>query len=275
MASDGSIKIGNRKFSVADLKSLTDQLDQLATFGAGGPPAKNPKWGLTGDQLLEITQILKEPVAQEVVLQSPVVTLESLGLPAGIRMTFTDAAREVALGRRPDSAPETLNLNGFSKGTAIAIVLAQYGLGFRPQRIAAGQYHMEIDTGNESSNLWPAGWKTQESTAVVLPVYLKSIPVDVEDAEVSAVLEVVADKLEIPVQMSSLALSVKGLDPDVLTYTRKADRVSPARLLTAIGDKLELGFDVRVDEGGKLFLWVTTKDESTAFRTRFAHVQQK
>jgi hypothetical protein len=190
-------------------------------------------------------------------------------------MTFTDAAREKALGRRPDTAPELLDLKGFSKGTAMAIVLAQYGLGFRPQRISAGRYQIEIDAGNESSNLWPVGWKTQESLVVVLPAWLKSIPVDVEDVEVSVLLQVVADRLEIPMQTSSLSLASAERNLDELTYSRKADRVSPARLLTAIGDKLELGFDVRVDEGGKLFLWATTSDESNAFRTRFAHVKQK
>lgn len=275
MAADGSIRIGDRSFTVGNLKAFTDLLDELATYGAGGPPTKNPKWGLTEDQLLEVTQLLLEPVAAEIVLETPVVTVESLGLPAGVRMTFTEAARETALSQRPDTAPETLDLNGFSKGTAIAILLAQYGLGFRPQRISAGHYNIEIDAGNESGNLWPAGWKARESTAAVLPAYLKSIPVDVEDAPVSAVLEVVADRLSIPVQTSSLALASKGLNLEVLTYTRKADRVSPARLLTAIGDKLDLGFDVRVDEGGKMFLWVTTKVESAAFRTRFAHIQQK
>jgi len=275
MGPDGSLRVGSRKFTIAEIKSLRELLDDLAMYGAGGPPAKNPKWGLTEEQLLEVTQLLAEPVSTEVSLESPVVTIESLGLPSGFRMSFTDAAREKALSRRPDTAPESLDLKGFSKGTAIAVLLAQYGLGFRPQRISAGRYQIEIDGGNESSNLWPVGWKTQESLVVVLPAWLKSIPVDVEDAEVSELLQIVADRLEIPMQTSSLSLAAAGRNLDELTYSRKADRVSPARLLTAIGDKLELGFDVRVDEGGKMFLWATTRDESTAFRTRFAHVKQK
>jgi len=275
MSPDGSIRIGNKKFTLANIKELEAFLDEQVAYGAGGPPDKSPLWGMTDEQLLELTRLLAEPVHGAVEIQSPLITVESLGLPPNVRLTFADAAREKSLAGRPSFAPETIDLDGYSKGTAVAIVLAQYGLGFRPRRIAANSYEIEIDGGDESDNLWPAGWKTQETTAVTLPVYLKSIPVDVEDAEVSQLLQVVSDRLKIPVYRSSFALTSAGRDLDTLTYTRKNDKVSPSRLLTSIGDKLQLGFDVRVDEGGKLFLWATTSEESMAFRTRFAHVKQK
>ncbi len=275
MSVDGTIRIGKRKFTIADAKDLKALLDELAEFGAGGPPEKSPTWGMTAEQLLEVTQLFSDPVKDDILLNSPVITIESIGLPANVRMKFTDAARLRALGRRPESAPNSLNLIGYSKGTAIAMVLAQYGLGFRPQRIAANSYEIEIDNGNEASNFWPVGWKTQETTAVVLPAYLKSIPVDVEDAEVSALMQVVSERLKVPVFRSTFSLASSGKDLDVLTYTRKNDKVSPSRLLTSIGDKLQLGFDIRVDESGKLFLWATTSEESAAFKNRFAHVKQK
>ena len=275
MSPDGSIRVRNRKFTIADTEQLKAFLNELAAYGAEGPPDQTPRWGMTDAQLQEFTQLMSEPVTGETSLQSPLVTVESIGLPAGVRMKFADRARESALGRRPESAPESISLIGYSKGAAISVVLAQYGLGFRPHRVAANSYEVEIDLGSESDNLWPVGWKTQETTAVTLPSYLKSIPVDVENAEINTLLQVVSDRLKLPVYRSTFALAAAGRDLDELTYTRKKDKVSPSRLLSAIGDKHQLGFDVRVDESGKLFLWATTSEDSTAFRTRFAHVKQK
>lgn len=275
MSPDGSIRIGRQKFALTDSNKLRIVLDELRDFGSGGPPERNPTWGMNEKQLLEVMKLLSEPVTDVVQLDSPLVTVESLGLPEGVKLTFADAARERALGRRPESAPEEMDLKGCSKGCGIAIVLAQYGLGFRPQRIAANRFELQIDAGGETNNLWPTGWKTQETVAKVLPAYLKSIPVDVEDAEVSALLAVVAERLKIPVFNSSFELASAGKNLDELTYSRSEKKIAPSRLLTSIGDKHELGFDVRVDEGGKLFLWATTAEESAAFRARFAHVKQR
>jgi hypothetical protein len=134
---------------------------------------------------------------------------------------------------------------------------------------------MEIDRGNESSNLWPIGWKPEQSFSEILPAYFRAIPLDVEDVEVSSLVGAVSDKIGVPGFSSAYELTAKRLDVNTLRYTRKNDRISPARLLTAVGDKLGLGFDVRVDEAGKMFLWVTTADDEKAFRHRFAHVKQR
>ena len=274
MSADGSIRIGRQKFTLADANKLRTFLDELRDYGSGGPPERNPTWGMTEKQLLEVMKLLSEPITEVVRLESPLVAVESLGLPEGIKLTFADSARERALGRRPESAPEELDLKGCSKGSGMAILLAQYGLGFRPQRIAANRYELQIDVGGETNNLWPAGWKTQETVAKVLPAYLKSIKVDVKDTEISTLLEVLSERLKIPVFQSSFELNSAGKNLDELTYSRDETKIAPSRLLTSIGDKLQLGFDVRVDEGGKLFLWATTAEESAAFRARFAHVKQ-
>lgn len=275
MAADGSIRIGTQKFDIQSTKPLTLALEEIQRHGAMGPPEGRPTWGLTDEQFKEVTRLLGTPVENPVELQSSILAVESVGLPTNMRMKFTAAAREQALAQRPESAPETLELQGFTKGSAIAMILAQYGLGFRPKYVGPGHYDMEIDRGNESSNLWPIGWKPEQSFSEILPAYFRAIPLDVEEVEVSSLVGAISDKLGVSDFSSAHELTAKGLDVNTLKYTRKNDRISPARLLTAVGDKLELGFDVRVDEAGKMFLWVTTADDAKAFRHRFAHVKQK
>ncbi|HQX48768.1 MAG TPA: hypothetical protein PLY87_22760 [Planctomycetaceae bacterium] len=275
MAPDGSIGFGNYRFAIESPQPLTLLLEEIRRYGANGPPNASPTWGLTDEQFKEVTQLLAQPVRNAVELQSPVLAIESIGLPDNMRLKFTDAARGLAISKRPVSAPDSLELQTVSRGTAIAIVLAQYGLGFRPKCVAPGRYDLEIDRGNEASNLWPVGWKPEQSFSEILPAYFKAIPLDVEDVETGKLIGAVAEKLQLPFFSAAYALDEKGLHIDTLKYTRKDARISPARLLTAVGDKLDLGFDVRVDEAGKMFLWVTTADDTRAFRHRFAHVRAK
>jgi len=274
MAPDGSLKLGADRFQITDVARLIELLNELARFGASGPPESDPKWGLTEDQRLEVTRILSEPLSADVTLVSPVATLSAMGLPDRIGLNFSDAAREVALGRKPPTAPESLALTGFTKGTAFAIVLSQYGLGFRPQATPNGDYALEIDRGSEVSNLWPTGWKTKEVVSSVLPAYLKSIPVtNVNKTPVSEIVTGVSNWLKIPQFESHWELAAAGRELDQLTYTRADGKMTPGALLMALSDKFELGFDVRCDEAGRLFLWCTTHEEAKAFRTRFAKVK--
>lgn len=274
MAADGSIRIRNQRYTIADTGRLKAQLDEFALFGAGGSPSRDSRWGMTDSQLLELTKRLSESTEAAVSLSSPVISVSSVGLPDGIRIRFTEAAQQTAFTRRPASAPESLPLAGISKGTATAIILAQYGLGFRPHRLSSESYELEIDVGGEDANLWPIGWKAQESTAVILPAWLKAIEIDVEEVDVSSIVQVVSERINVPVFMSSFQLAAAGRDPDELTYSRQG-RISPFRLLTGMGDKLNLGFDIRVDEGGNIFLWTTTAEQAASFRRRFAHIKPK
>ena len=275
MAADGSIRIGTQKFDTETTQPLTTALAEIRKHGAKGPPDSSPTWGLTDDQFKGVVQLLAAPVENPVELQSSILAIESIGLSGNMKMKFTDAAREQALGKKPDAAPDTIELKGFTKGSAIAIVLAQYGLGFRPRYVAPGHFDIEIDRGNESSNMWPVGWKPEQSFSEILPAYFRAIPLDVEDVNIDALVGAISEKMAVQYFSSAYALRAKGLDINAIKYTRKNDRISPARLLTAIGDKMDLGFDVRVDEAGKLFLWVTTADDADAFRDRFAHVKPK
>ncbi|MFN9718913.1 MAG: hypothetical protein ACK58L_09490 [Planctomycetota bacterium] len=274
MNKDGTIELRGRRFSLNDLKSLKETLSEIERFGASGPPEKNPTWGFRDDQLQAILKQLSDPIIGPVTLVSPMGTVESLELPKSYRLNFTAAARDRAVGKRPETAPEKMDLTGLSKGTGLAILLSQYGLGFRPRRLSADQLVLDIDSGNETSNMWPVGWKSTQSVAEILPAYLKSIDIEVDDYPVDGIATVVAEKLMIPFYSSSFELTVAGKHLGDLKYSRN-EKLPPGKLLMLVGDRHELGFDVRVDEAGKIFLWCTTGAESKAFRSRFAHIRQK
>ncbi|MGV2332619.1 MAG UNVERIFIED_CONTAM: aldose 1-epimerase family protein [Planctomycetaceae bacterium] len=186
-----------------------------------------------------------------------------------LSVVFADDAVARSLQPRSEQVPEQLELTGVSRGTALAIVLAQYGMGFRPVLTKQGTFVVEVCSGGEADNLWPVGWKTLEPTPDVLPAWLKSIPFSIEDADLTSLLEAVAGKLQIPAYTSVHALAAAGRSLDELTWSRTG-KLSPFAMLRTVGEKYELGFDVRADEAGRLFLWATTRQQADAFGKRFA-----
>lgn len=269
---DGGLTLGNTTFALADMKELNRFLDDMRTHGPGGAPAGNPRWGLTEQQFQDFVRLVSEPADSDVSLGSAAATVGSLKLPEQLAVVFAEEAFQASLQPRPETAPESLKLQGLTKGTALAVVLAQYGMGYRPIVGRGDRYTVEIVMGDESSNLWPAGWKTAESTADVLPAWLKSIPFDVEDADVASIAQAVADKLEIPLVVSSQSIQRDGKPLEDLVYSRSG-KLSPFGILRGLSDKFELGFDVRADEAGKLFLWATSSRDAAAFNKRFAHIR--
>jgi len=272
LTKEGALTLGTKTYAVADIKELGRFLDDLQTHGPGGAPAGNPRWGLTEEQFQSFVKLVSEPVQGEVALGSAAAAVSSLELPRSLTVVFAEAAFQASLQPRPSSAPESLNVSGLTKGTALALVLAQYGMGYRPIPGRDDRYSVEIVPGDEGSNLWPTGWKTAESTADVVPAWLKSIPFDVEDADVASIAQAVADKLELPLVVSSQSIQRDCQPLEDLVYSRSG-KLSPFAILRGLADKFELSFDVRADEAGKLFLWATSSRDAASFNRRFAHIR--
>lgn len=269
---DGSISFGRETFTLRDTQPLAEWLSQLERFGAAGPPNESATWGLSDEQFSAVLKLLGTPVADPIDLRSPVESIDSLKLSSLFRIAFTDAARTAA-ARRSAAAGTTNDYIGLSKGSVLAAVLARNGLGFRPQADDRGNFTLEVDVGGEADNLYPVGWKNTSPITLVVPELAKAIPVDLQDAPLESLIEVIAAKLKRPHFYSTWELSEAGMDVTRIKYTRKPDKLTLYSLIDIIGKTHHLGLSLRTDETGNIFLWVTTEAEAKAFRERFAHVK--
>lgn len=270
---DGSILLGSQKFTLNNSAALKVALDKLEEFGPGGPPHESASWGLDADKLKVVLQLLAPRVDTKIDFRNPEAAIQSLDLPKEFSVAFTRQAatrRVLSAARMGDLVP---NCKGLSKGTSLALVLAQFGLGFRPMATADGGFVIEVDTGNESDNLFPIGWKNQLPIFTVLPAIGKRLPVDLEEGtELDKIIQLIAAKLAIPHYYSSYELLTDGKDISKLTYSRKPDKLSVEKLINILGNANQIGLDIhslRTDEAGTLFLWVTTTENSRAFQERF------
>ena len=266
----GVLRLGRHEFRLGNAKPLKLFLDDIAKNGPDGPIRLRPTWGLSVGQFKEVLKLLSAPVKNDVSLSSPLETIQTLQLPSEFRVTWSRDSQKIARSRK--THVDSIDLQHVSMGTGLAVALAQFSLGFRVMERADNQYWLEIDLGDESSNLWPVGWKNKEPLTAVIPKLYEPVPVDLLDAEVIDVIDAVAERIEVSCFCSHGRLAETGVKIDHLTYSAAFGRRSPFRLLRSIGGQHRFGIDTRTDEAGRLFLWCTTVADQRAWKKRFAHV---
>ena len=267
----GLLLLGRKQFRLGKPKPLKVFLDDLAKNGAEGPVRQRPTWGLTIAEYTEVLKLLAAKTPGEVRLSSPIQTVKAMNLPAELRVTWSPESRKVALSGLQDGG--SIDLERVSAGSGLAIAMAQFGLGFRVMKHPRGGYLLEIDVGDESSNLWPIGWKNKRPLTEVLPRFYQFVEVDLEDDKVEDVVNTIADRVELPWFYSQQRLAANSIDFSQIVYSTPPDRISPSGLLRSMGKKHRIRMEPRTDEGGQLFLWCTTVVDQTAWKKRFASVR--
>lgn len=270
---DGTIRFPGKTFNTLQPNEVADWLTRLKMFGARGPANEDATWGLDNDDFKVVLNLLAAKVEAPVKNRSVTFAIDSLNLPKAFKIQFTPAARQKA-ARPPTpiggTAPDCTQL---SKGSALAVVLAQYGLGFRPKKDDNGSFILEVDVGDEGDNLYPIGWKNQAPITSVVKNLVKRFDVALDNQNVNLVIQLLAKKLELPFAYASDELIKNSKNPDELKYTRKSGKTSAYRLMESIEARHALGLSFRTDEAGQVFLWVTTRENEKAFDQRFAHVK--
>lgn len=267
---NGSIVFRGQKFGPKDDVALTAWFEKLQKYGAKGPPNEHPTWGLDEQQYEDVLKRLRKPVDSEPDLSNPMKAIASLDVQSDFEVKFTVAAAKLAYNAAETIGDETPDVKAFSRGTALAVALSQFGLGFRPIVNPAGGYFLQIDVGNERDNLYPVGWKDKAPITTLVPAISKTITVELEDEPLDGLMKIIAQRLQVPLVYSGHALITGGRDVSRIRYSRRRDRISPFRLMSIMGSSQKLGMTIRTDEAGKVFLWVTTQENSSAFERRFA-----
>jgi len=265
----GDVRFNEKTFRRSDIEPLKVFLNSLQEHGAGGPVRLRPTWGLSEEQYADVLGMLSEKVPAEVTpLSSAVAAVEAMEIPGEVQVTWSENAQRKAMNESANAA--SAELKNFSKGTGLAIILAQHGLGFRVMVHPRRGYLLEIDEGKESSNLWPIGWKNKLALPVVFPTLFGVDDVDLEDDPVEPVIAEVAHRAKVAYLASRYQLSKAGIRLEELRISRLPSRISRHRLLQSIGAKHKFSVEARTDEAGELFLWCTTIDEQKAWRQRFS-----
>ena len=252
----GRLIFQDRVFTQSDLVPLLEWLRELKSYGAQGAPDGKPLWGLDADQFSDVFNVLQKGVDAELNGESFAEAVKQLDQSKEMPVRLTPSTVEY-LKTTAGSGPVPQKLKGFSVGTALAIVLRNEGLGFRPLRTPAGGIELTVAPLAEISDPWPVGWDLKESRSDTAPKLFDIVPIELREVPLDAVLDAIAVKSEVPVIVDSRRLAEEGLDLSQLKVTVPRKKTSWSLLLRSATAPHRLTRDLKIDERGQPFVWVT------------------
>ena len=254
----GDLVFADRRYSRSDIAKLGEWLRELDTFGAQGSPKGKPLWGLSKEQFGAIYDALAEPLPHEVADLSLSAALAGFSMPREYPLRMSAAAAQWLNEER--SLPQRVRqeVKGFSKGTALALVLNNFGLGFRPQRTPSGSLELVIDPLKEGRELWHVGWEPKERPVDTSPKLFEMVPVQLENVRLVEVLDTVSAHTGLPIRYDDYRLAVYDIDLENLRVSYPARRTAWFIVLRGLTNPVKLSHELRIDEQGRPFIWIST-----------------
>jgi hypothetical protein len=257
MDRDGSLVFPGRTFASSDSTALLEWINQVKVYGAQGDPKGSPVWGLSKEQFDDLYRALAAPVQQEVADLGFDEAIRGLGLPAEHPFQTSSSADQVLAGTR--SRRVRLQLKGFAQGTALAMLLSQYGLGFRPNRTPEGTIELLGVASDSSEHLWPVGWDPPEGSypAKIAPKLFNQTMVELKEQKLMDVLEAIAEKTSTPIRIDFAQTEPRGLDLENVPVSVRRGRMTWSTLITRAVNPSFLSPKIRTDEANHPFVWIT------------------
>ncbi|WDI44137.1 hypothetical protein [Bremerella sp. P1] len=148
-------------------------------------------------------------------------------------------------------------LNGYCAGTAMAILLRAHGLIVVPKREVGGVVNLHVLPMGVSDDAWPVGQPLKRSPADTCPVLFQFIEVEINRTPLEKALGAIGPRLNTPMFFDHYKIVKDNIDTDVDVRFPK-DKTFYKKILDHILYQALLGIDLKVDEAGKPFLWITS-----------------
>jgi hypothetical protein len=253
---DGSIQFPDRTFRLTDTGKLKEWVAELTVYGAQGKTDGKPGFGLSKNQFEFVFRTLSEPIKQNLDEVSFDEALQKLEMPRSLPIRFASDAEDV-LKRSPPKQVAS-GLTGLSRGTVLAVVLNNVGLGFHPGRTPAGTLEIVASPIRKDGAKWPIGWPLSRAPLHVAPKIVEVVTIDLDDEPFLDVLTGVSSLTKIPVLVDTWRIQQADFDLDKFRVTQLPKKMTWSGFLDrATFPKLMR--EILVDENGTPFVWITTR----------------
>ena len=272
------LQLPGARFKRSEMKRLAQWLDDLAQ---NGPPDKRPKivaFGLTAAQFEQVKKDMAAPVGFSTAGSARRDAVEKIARKLSFPLRFEDSllpspetgeargypgvrAGHGEIPKLPPASGEDKvedELGELSCGTALACLLRPAGYCLVPQ-LAGNQIKYSVFKAQPNvKEIWPVGRKPESPPPEVLPGLFEFLNVNVQNIPAATVLDAIGKRLKTPVLYDRAALSKYKIDPAKAMVSFPRARTNYSMALEKMLFPAGLEFEVRVDEAGRAFLWVTT-----------------
>lgn len=256
----GKLHLPGGKFTIRQTSAIRDHLQKLRDDGGEVTIAKKLAFGLTAKQLISVHDQLGVAIESTTAEKGVGQLATELLTQSGYTISIDEATKQVISAAEANVDAE---LEGFSIGMGLALSLRQMGLVFEPQRPQGGEIRLLVRKPDEQTKHWPVGWPISETRKELAPNLFIKVPVQAFDTPITDLLGAIESRAKISFFYDRALISQAGikLDETKVTFSRPGKKTSfdtvISKVLTQVKPKLKS--EMKIDEVGKPFLWITTR----------------
>ncbi|MBS0208151.1 MAG: hypothetical protein JSS27_04280 [Planctomycetes bacterium] len=243
------------RFGSGDRNGIRNWLEQLKKEGAdraAGAPRES--FGLTPQLRALVEGDLSRPVDISTADQPTKAIVERLAT----RLAYPLLADPAARAALAEADPVADELKGVSIGTTVAALARTAGYAVVPRTGSQGKPEYLLTPLASTKESWPVGWTPAHKDGEIVPGIVEVINVEIEDTPVAEIVEVVTERLKLPVIYDRAIMKRQRLDPTRAKASFPAGKSMYAIVLRRAMFKASLTYEMRLDDSGKPFLWITS-----------------
>lgn len=248
----GELMLPGARFRRSDVARLTQWIADVAENGPPDHRDAKTAFGLAAAQMEQVRTDLAQPVGFSTVDKTRSEVLQQIA--AHLRFPLradASAVRELASDKVVEELTE------LSCGTALACVLRPAGYCLAPQR-SGRDLSYSVTQARAGLDVWPVGFKPTAPAKDVLPALYEFLTVNIQGVSAARAMDAIGKRLKVPLLIDHNALARYGIDLEKVTVSAPQGRTTHSLVLQKILFQARLKPELRVDEAGKPFLWITT-----------------
>jgi hypothetical protein len=233
---------------------LKQWLAKLREGGERRLQEKEAAFGLTPTQLVAVHEALSPPVAFSTRGQPAFAAMKRIAGSLSLSFLSDAAAQRVMMGQHTVED----ELQGLSAGTALVAILRPLGLVLVPQKNSEGVIKLWITDVRSARESWPVGWPPQQSPRDTAPKLFTFLNVEIQDTPLTDALDAVSGRIEIALLFDHNSLARHRIEPAQIKVSLPSGRTYYLGIIDRALRQAELMSELRVDEAGTPFLWIST-----------------
>jgi hypothetical protein len=263
----GTLSFPGKKFNAGDDKALKDWLEELQSYGAQGSPVGQPRWGLNAGQFQDLFKTLSEVIEKDVTGQPLVDAVRSFGFGIDIPLRIHDTVSERWNSKEPGLVA-LQDVRGLTRGSALAVLLNDHDLCFRPMRTPAGTIDLVVLEKTQTPDPWPLGWEPRPDVArdEYAPALFAFGPIGFLDRPVTETLADAHQQTGCAVVVDTPALLKKDVDLSKKRFGVPEKKTAWILILKSALTGTGLLPHIRIDEAGRGFVLVAPFESKSVSR---------
>jgi hypothetical protein len=162
-----------------------------------------------------------------------------------------------------DAPPFKAQMKGLTSGTVLAAVLRAADLQFVPERIGNDPLTLRVTRLDVAREHWPVGWKPLATLRQTAPAMYRITNIEIENYTLARALEALGPHMATPLVIDQRVLALRKIEPAKVQVRFPRSKTYVRRAVDSILSQGRLAGELRVDEAGQPFYWITQFDKDS------------